>query len=108
VFVAVTLAIAVLAVLARLSVAGAGPFPATIDGVTATSGGLAVALTVTNQGDGIGQTSCRISRAGDPGTGTAAFVTSPRLAAHETRRFTATVTGFGSAPIDLQVECRTP
>lgn len=108
VFIAVTTAVVILFVLARWSIAGGGPYPATVDSVTPTEAGLAVTLTVTNDGPAEGQTSCRISRLGDSGTGTAAFVTSPRLASHETKTFRAVVTGFGSTPTDLQVECRTP
>jgi hypothetical protein len=108
VFVAVAVAIVLLAVVARLSIAGIGPFPATVDAVTTAGGGLAVTLSVTNDGESSGQTTCRINRAGDGGTGTAAFVTSPRLGSHERRTFEAFVTEFGSTPTDLEVTCRTP
>ena len=108
VFIAVTAAIIILAVLARLSIAGSGPFPANVDGVTPTDTGLTVTLTVTNEGDATGVTTCRLSRVDDGGTGTAAFVTTPRLAAHERRTFSSLVTEFGTSSADLQVECRTP
>ena len=108
VFIAVAVAIAILAVLARLSIAGIGPFPAGVGEVVPTATGLSVALTVTNEGDAIGGTTCRLSRLGDDGTGTAAFVLTPRIDAHETRTFTSVVTEFGKQPVDLQVECRTP
>ena len=107
VFVAVLSAVAILAVLARLSIAGIGPFPASIDRVETATGGLAVTLTVTNQGSA-GQTTCRVGLAGDQGVGTAAFVTTPRLEARETRTFTRVVSGFGSEPRELVVSCRTP
>ena len=107
-FIAVTGAIILLAVVARLSVAGIGPFPATVDSVTASGTGLAVSMTVTNQGEAAGQTSCRINKAGDGGTGRAAFVSSPRLAAGETRTFSTVVTELGSEPADLEITCRTP
>ena len=108
VFIAVTAAIVLLALLARMSVAGLGPFPATVDGVVPTDDGLAVTLTVTNEGGATGQTTCRINRVGDRGTGTAAFVTSPNLASHETRTFRSVITEFGGRPTDLEVACRTP
>jgi hypothetical protein len=107
VFVAVFSAVAILAVLARLSIAGIGPFPASIDRVETATGGLAVTLTVTNQGSA-GQTTCRVGLAGDQGVGTAAFVTTPRLEARETRTFTRVLSGFGSEPRELVVSCRTP
>jgi hypothetical protein len=107
VFVAVLSAVVILAVLARLSIAGIGPFPATVDRVEPTAGGLAVTLTVTNDGSG-GQTTCRVGLAGDQGVGTAAFITTPRLEARETRTFTTVVAAFGNEPRDLVVSCRTP
>ena len=108
VFIAVTAAVIILAVLARWSVASGGPYPARVDRIEASGSGLAVTLTVTNDGAGAGQTTCRVSRPGDQGMGTAAFVTSPRLAAHETKTFRSVVTQFGSSPTELQVECQTP
>lgn len=108
VFIAVTAAVIILAVLARWSVASGGPYPARVDGIEGSGSGLAVTLTVTNDGTGDGQTTCRLSRAGEQGMGTAAFVTSPRLGAHETKTFRAVVTQFGSTPTELQVECQTP
>jgi len=108
VFIALAVAIAVLAVLARLSIAGSGPFPASVGKVVPAAGGLSVAITVTNQGAATGQTSCRLSRVGDGGMGTAEFVTTPRLEPHQTRTFESKLLEFGSTPVDLQVECRTP
>jgi hypothetical protein len=107
VFVAVLAAVAILAVVARLSIAGIGPFPASVDKVEVATGGLAITLTVTNQGSA-GQTTCRVGLAGDQGVGTAAFITTPRLEAGETRSFTRVVSAFGSEPRDLVVSCRTP
>jgi hypothetical protein len=107
VFVAVLAAVAILAVVARLSIAGIGPFPASVDRVEAASVGLAITLTVTNQGSA-GQTTCRVGPAGDLGVGTAAFITTPRLDAGETRTFTRVVSALGSEPRDLVVSCRTP
>jgi len=107
VLIAVLVAVALLAIAARLTVAGVGPFPATLDRVDAASGGLAITLTVTNDG-AAGQTTCRVGIAGDTGVGTAAFITTPRLGSHETRTFTAFVTSLGAQPRDLSVSCRTP
>lgn len=108
VFIAVTAAIIVLAVLARLSVAGIGPFPATVDAVTTQANGLAVTVTVTNEGGSAGRTTCRVARARDNDTGPAAFVISPQLGPSETRTFQAVVTELGSVEGDLVIECRTP
>jgi hypothetical protein len=108
VFIAVATAIAVLAVLARLSIAGIGPFPATVDAVTTQGAGLAVTMTVTNEGDSAGRTTCRIERAADGGTGRAAFVTSPELGPGQSSTFSTVVTELGSTATELVIACRTP
>jgi hypothetical protein len=107
VLIAVLVAVAILAFAARMTVAGVGPFPATLDRVDPASGGLNVTLTVTNDG-AAGQTTCRVGFAGDVGVGTAAFITTPRLATRETRTFTSFVTALGTELRDLTVSCRTP
>jgi hypothetical protein len=108
VFLAVVVGVILLAVLARLATAGLGPFPATIDAVVPAGDGLAVTLTVTNEGDGSGQTTCRIATVADRSTVQGTFVLTPQLRAGETRTFTTAVSDFGSAPVDLTVSCRTP
>src|SRR5215204_4797541 len=74
----ISVAIVLLAVLARLAVSGVGPFAGGIAGVAADPGGLLVTITVTNEGSSAGSTTCRV---GDPeirGIGPeTAFVTSP-------------------------------
>lgn len=108
VFLAVLAAVIILAVLARLSIAGIGPFGATVDAVNTSGDGLTVTLTVTNSGSSGGQTTCRLSAAGDRGSGSGAFVLTPRLEGGETRTFTAVVAELGPAARDLDVACRTP
>ena len=107
-FVAVAVAIVLLAVAARLSVAGIGPFPATVDAVTTAGDGLAVTLSVTNDGGFGGQTTCRINRAGDGGTGAAAFVTSPRLGSRRAAHLRGGRHRIRLHAADLEVTCRTP
>jgi hypothetical protein len=109
--VAVVVGVIVLAFLARLAVAGVGPFAARVDAVAPASGGLAVTLTVTNEGDATGQTTCRIAPIRDRSTTGGSFVLTPRLAPGETRSFTTTVTELGPEAreaADLVVTCRTP
>ena len=104
---AVIVAVGLLAFAARSIVAGVGPFPASIGHVEPASGGLAITLTVTNDG-APGQTTCRVGIAGDVGVGTAAFITTPRLETHQTRTFTTVVTSLGTEARDFDVSCRTP
>ncbi len=104
----VALAIVLLFVLARLSIAGSGPFPASVSAITPTAEGLAVTLTVTNEGRSAGQTTCRIVDVADRGLSRSAFVLSPRIEPGETLGFPAVVTEFGPEARQLAVTCRTP
>jgi cellulase/cellobiase CelA1 len=108
VFVAVAIASVLLIVLARLSIAGSGPFPASISSVAPTANGLAVTVTVTNEGSSAGQTTCRIVDVADRGLSRSAFVLSPRIDPGQTLGFSAVVTEFGPGARDLAVTCRTP
>jgi hypothetical protein len=108
VFIGVALAIAALAIVARLAVTGVGPFPATLDSVTARDAGLDVTLTVTNSGSAAGQTTCRVTTATNQGGGPNAFVLSPNLEPGQTATFSQLVTELGTSDTDLVVDCRTP
>jgi hypothetical protein len=108
VFAVVAIAIVLMLVFARLSIAGSGPFPATLTAITPTASGLAVTVTVSNDGTDGGQTTCRLTDAADRGLSRSAFVLSPRIEAGRTVTFETVVTEFGSAPRELAVTCRTP
>ena len=95
VFAVVAIAIVLLLVVARLSIAGSGPFPASLSAVTPTGDGLAVTLTVGNEGTDAGQTTCRLVDQADRGVSRSAFVLSPRIEAGQTVTFTTEVTEFG-------------
>ena len=97
--------IAVLAVAGRVVQVGTGPFAGQIAGVTAASEGLAVTLSVRNDGSNASATTCRI-RPVDPGINQPAqVVQSPLVRPGETIEFTTVVTKFGSAPVDLVADC---
>lgn len=108
VFVAVAVAIVILAVVARLAVSGAGPFPATLRAATPVGDGIALTVSVTNQGSSIGQTTCRIHDPADQGGGPSAFVLSPRIEPGQTVTFDSTVSEFGGNVRAFAIECRTP
>jgi len=108
VFAVVAIAIVLLLVVARLSIAGSGPFPASLSAVTPTADGLTVTLTVGNEGTDAGQTTCRLVDQADRGVSRSAFVLSPRIEAGQTVTFTTEVTEFGPGPRELAVTCRTP
>jgi hypothetical protein len=108
IFGVVALTIVLLLVVARLSIAGSGPFPASLSALTPTGDGVSLTLTVTNQGKQTGQTTCRIVDASDGGISGSAFVLSPRIGAGQPVSFPAVVTEFGPGPQQLSVSCRTP
>jgi hypothetical protein len=108
VFAVVTLAIVLLLVVARLSIAGSGPYPASVSAIAPTADGLAVTITVSNEGTDAGQTTCRIVDVADRGVSRSAFALSPRIGPGETVSFETVVTEFGPGPRELAVTCRTP
>ena len=108
VFLGVLVAIVVLAVAARLAVAGIGPFPVAISNVVPTEGALAISLTVTNEGTAKGQTTCRVTDPADRGGGTGAFLLSPPIEPGTTITFTREGTAFGSRTGPFLAECRAP
>lgn len=97
-----------LALIARLAVAGIGPFPAEVVDVRSESGVLTVSIRVTNEGTAAGSTTCRVSDSQLKGAGKPAFVLSPRIAPKATVTFDHRLTGFGSAVRALDVQCSAP
>jgi hypothetical protein len=108
VLVAVIVAIVGLALAARLSVAGIGPFRAVVAGVTGDAGGLLVRLDVTNDGTAAGSTTCRISDPTLQGSGKPVFVMSPRIAPGSTITVEQRLTGFPGTDTSLAVDCSSP
>jgi hypothetical protein len=108
VIIAVLVGFGLLAVIARLAVAGGGPYAATVDAVHASGAGLAVTLSVTNEGDGEGQTTCRLEDLAQGRVGQDAFVLTPRIDGGATTTFTSQVNEFGPTPVALMATCRTP
>lgn len=108
VFVAVFLAIVGLAIVARLLVAGAGPYAAAVTSVEPVADGLVVTLRVTNEGEAAGQTTCSLSDPDVRAGPARAFVLTPRIEPGETTTLTTTVDEFGASARPLVAECRTP
>lgn len=107
-FIGVTVAIIALALVARLAVAGIGPFTPAIAALVADGDALAVTLTVTNEGRSAGRTTCRLIDPLDRGGGGAGLVLSPEIKPGQTLTFTRRVVGLGSAVRDLSIECSAP
>ena len=108
VVIAIVIGIVGLALVGRLALAGVGPFPSTFVGAAADGVGLAVTVTVTNEGSNTGQTTCRVTDPLDRNGGRSSFVLSPRIEPGQTVTFTKRVTELGSDVRDLTVACRAP
>ncbi len=108
VFIGVVLAVIALALVARLSLAGVGPFSASAVSAVQAGDGLAITLTVTNSGTGTGQTTCRVTDPVDRSGGGSAFLLSPQIRGGGTATFTQTVTQLGSRVRPFTVECSAP
>ena len=102
----VAVAVVILAVIARIAVAGIGPWTSSLVSVGADPAGLRVTISITNAGSNAGATTCRI---GDPelrGIGPeTAFVQSPIVQPGATITFDAVVTSLGTTPRTLNVDC---
>ena len=108
VFLAVGIAIAVLAVVARMLVSGIGPFTASVTGLRAgAAGGTVATLQVRNDGGTIGSATCRLTDPTDPSQLHVAVVFTPRIEPGTTVTFEQEVS-FGSADRPLAVACRGP
>ena len=106
VFVAIVLAVVVMAVLAHGALAGIGPFTSTVANVVAVQGGLQVTIAITNTGSAAGRTTCRVTDPAIRGLGPeAAYVSSPTVGGGATATFDLVVTTLGTTPKPLAVSC---
>lgn len=106
VFAAILVAVVVLAVLARTTVGGAGPYRASITDVAGAADGLRLTIALTNDGSAASPTMCRVGDPTIPGIGPeTAYVQSPRVAAGETVTFAATVRSLGTEARELTISC---
>jgi hypothetical protein len=103
---AMSVAVIVLAVVARVATVGVGPFRSEVTSVAATGDGLRVGVSITNDGSTASSTSCRIARADEVGIGpTAAFIQSPSIGAGETVAFETVVRTLGTQERALAITC---
>jgi hypothetical protein len=98
----------ILAVLARFALSGLGPFPVTLVSAEPSGAGLAITLTVRNEGRAAGQTTCHVTDPAARGSQPGAFLLSPRIEPDQAVTFTQVATGLGTTVRPLDVECRTP
>jgi hypothetical protein len=106
VFVAIALAVVVLAVLARSALANVGPFTSQVTNVVPASGGLKVTIAITNTGSAAGRTTCSIMDPSLRGIGPeTAYVSSPTVEGGATASFDLVVVTLGTTPKPLTVAC---
>jgi ribosomal protein L40E len=102
----IALAVVIMAVVARLAIAGVGPFTSSVAAVAADPGGLRVTVSVTNAGGRAGSTTCRIDDPALRGIGPEAqFVQSPIVEAGRTVTFDVVVAGLGATARPLTADC---
>lgn len=106
VLVAIVVSIVGLALLGKFALSGIGPFTATVAGVVAAPPGLAITLTVTNEGRSEGSTTCRVYDPGSGGIGPdTAYLLSPVVPARQTVSFSKETAVLGPAVRPLAVQC---
>lgn len=103
----ILLFIVVLFVVGRAVITGAGPFSGQVGTVAPYQDGLAVTLTVTNEGTKAGAITCWVAetppRVGAPGQS----VQTPLVQPDQSVTFTALVTKLGTTPLPLAADCST-
>lgn len=104
----VVLFVAILAIVARLALAGVGPFDGTVTNVVTDGTGLTVTLTLTNHGSSAGQTTCRINDPADRTGNLGGFMLSPQVPPGGSVTFTDRLTVLGSEVRPLAADCKSP
>lgn len=97
-----------LAVVARVTLAGLGPFSATVVDAVPTGPGLTVTIEISNAGSRAGQTNCVLTDPRGPITGHVVRVQTPVVPAGGTITFEREISGFGSEPVAFGVQCTSP
>ena len=100
--------IVVLAVAGRAALAGTGPFAGTVGSVAVAAGGLAVTLSVRNEGSKATATTCAIAETPARVGGAVQVVQTPLIQPGATVEFLAIVTKLGTTPIPLAADCSSP
>jgi predicted nucleic acid-binding Zn ribbon protein len=109
VFLGIVVAVIVLFAVAKISIQGIGPFQGVVAGVVSAPPGLAVTVTVTNQGTAAGSTTCRIYDPTIQGIGPeSTYAESPRVQPGKSVSFSQQVSSLGTVVRPLAVSCSNP
>jgi predicted nucleic acid-binding Zn ribbon protein len=102
-------AVIVLFILAKISIHGVGPFQGVVAGVISAPPGLAVTVSVTNEGTAAGTTTCRIFDPTIQGIGPeSTYADSPQVLPGKTVSFSKQVSSLGTVVRPLAVSCSSP
>jgi len=105
----IIVAVIVLFALAKISIHGVGPFQGVVAAVVSAPPGLAVTVTVTNEGTTAGSTTCRIYDPTIQGIGPeSTYADSPRVPPGQTVSFSQQVSSLGTVVRPLAVSCSNP
>ena len=104
----ILLFIVVLFVVGRAVISGAGPFTGQVGNVAPYGDGLAVTLTVTNDGTKAGAITCWVAETTARVGGAGQSVQTPLVQPGQSVTFTALVTRLGGKPVPLSADCSTP
>lgn len=106
---AIVASVVALALLGKFALAGIGPFTGNVAGVVAAPPGLAVTLSVHNEGSSAGSTTCRVYDPASGGVGPdSAYILSPQIPPGQTLSFSKETTALGSVVRQLAVACTGP
>ena len=97
-----------LAVVAKVSLAGLGPFSGSVVDAVAAGDGLLVSIEVANAGTRAGATSCVLDDPARQAAGRVVRVQTPIVPARGTVTFEREITGLGNVPVVLTVQCTSP
>jgi predicted nucleic acid-binding Zn ribbon protein len=102
-------AVIVLFILAKISIHGVGPFQGVVAEVISAPPGLAVTVTVTNEGTATGSTTCRIYDPTIQGIGPeSTYADSPQVPPGQSVSFSKQVSTLGTVVRPLAVSCSSP
>jgi predicted nucleic acid-binding Zn ribbon protein len=105
----IIIAVIVLFVAAKISIHGVGPFQGVVADVISAPPGLAVTVTVTNEGTTTGSTTCRIYDPTIQGIGPeSTYADSPRVPPGQTVSFSKQISTMGTVVRPLAVSCSNP
>ena len=105
----IIIAVIVLFVVAKISIHGIGPFQGVVADVISAPPGLAVTVTVTNEGTTTGSTTCRIYDPTIQGIGPeSTYAESPQVPAGQTVSFSKQISTLGTIVRPLAVSCSNP